>query len=103
MDFKIKDLWPVVWPNPRLVPDKCLKDQNFLFIQYTCVHSADTMHHRYNAICFIAFMSVLMALIFMIWTHTSLKNSELNKRMYDLKTCTAADYTIKMIIDQEVY
>jgi hypothetical protein len=77
-----------------MVPDNCLDRENFLFVQYTCVHDTKTMYNRYNAICAIAFTSILMAFIFLIWTRYSEKGSNISVVTYDLATVTAADYTI---------
>jgi len=97
--FDIEELWSA----PRLVPDKCLNPSNQMFVQYTCEHDSSSMHSRYQAICFVAFTSLLTAFIFMIWTRKSLKDSLINFVNYDLDTIDVADYTVYMEIDQGKY
>jgi len=79
-----------------MVPDHCLLKDNFLFVQYTCIHDIGTLYSRYNAICAIAFTSILMALIFLIWTRYSEKSSNIDVVTYDLATVTAGDYTVEV-------
>jgi len=99
MNFTSESLWTI----PRMVDDSCTKASNFLFVQYTCVHDTESMHSRYQAVCTIVFLSILMAFIFLIWTRKSMKGQVIDLIKYDLNTITAADYTIHTKFDPKNY
>lgn len=83
--------------------EMCLGELSSIFIQVGCVIPANELHERHIEGLVIACVAVFLALFIINYFDYIKKQQEYNYVEWDVKTITAADYTIEFDITHDFF
>ena len=83
--------------------EECLGELSSIFIQVGCVLPDDSIHERQVGGLYIACLAVFLALFIITYFDYVKKTQEYNYVEWDVKTITAADYTIEFAVPYEFF
>ena len=81
----------------------CVTETTIVYVQYSCINSADGMATNYNQIAVAEAIAILIAILFFIQLRRLYQGSKIMQLEWDMATITAGDYTVEMMIDAKAY